>query len=193
MITVQLYGIFKQLCNNTKLHSFYTCRTLKQLLSALKYNYPKLYRYAYKHHDDLMYIKVNNRFINSEEALTWVLFDRDVVTIVPSTEGSGEDLGRVVGVVLMIVGVFLMLEDGGTTFMYGMTLFMAGAQMTFAASATVAQPSSYEGLDNIAKDSYGFNGSPSNLTTQGNPIPIGYGRIRTGSQVISSSLRAENL
>jgi predicted phage tail protein len=40
------------------------------------------------------------------------------------------------------------------------------------------------------KPSYAFNG-PVNTTAQGNPVPVGYGRLRVGSQVISAGLYVE--
>ncbi len=42
------------------------------------------------------------------------------------------------------------------------------------------------------KPSYAFNG-PVNTIRQGNPCPVGYGRLRIGSQVISASTETNNL
>ena len=39
--------------------------------------------------------------------------------------------------------------------------------------------------------SYGFNG-PVNTTAQGNPVPLGYGRMIVGSAVVSSGIYAED-
>ena len=41
------------------------------------------------------------------------------------------------------------------------------------------------------KPSYLFDGAV-NTTRQGNAVPVGYGRLRVGSQVISAGLTAQN-
>lgn len=43
-----------------------------------------------------------------------------------------------------------------------------------------------------SRPSYIFDG-PVNTTVQGNPVPIGYGRLRVGSQVVSAGLSVEVL
>ena len=47
-------------------------------------------------------------------------------------------------------------------------------------------------MNSIKGESYIFS-TPDNLVQQGQPLPLGYGRLRVGSQIISSSITNTDL
>ncbi|MCX8016420.1 MAG: tail assembly protein [Rhodocyclaceae bacterium] len=128
-----------------------------------------------------------------------------VIKIVPVTAGAGRGLGQVIlGAVLIGVGVLTggasmtlaaAWAAGGTAFAgylaanVGMALALGGVSQMLA-----PQPKAMGGPadrpDN--KPSYAFDG-PVNTTAQGHPVPVCYGRLIVGSQVISAGLAAEEM
>jgi len=133
--------------------------------------------------------------------------DRETIRIVPVVAGA-EGLGKIVlGTALILAagplaGAFGFVAATGTsaavagfagitasTFTgLGISLVLGGvSQMLFSPQAA---PASAERPEN--KPSFIFNGAV-NTTRQGNPVPICYGRMIVGSQVISAGLRATQL
>lgn len=147
-------------------------------------------------------------FVGSEDQIILDLHhpssDRDVIRIVPMVNGAGS-IGRI------IVGGFLIWATGGMSTAFGGALGggipalqglgflstalgnLGWALMLGGISSLLFSPpkqESYEAVEN--QPSYIFNGAV-NTTRQGNPVPIGYGRMRVGSQVISAGLQAQAL
>jgi len=133
--------------------------------------------------------------------------DRETIRIVPVVAGA-EGLGKVVlGTALILAagplaGAFGFVPAVGSTAAVagfagitpaifssiGVSLVIGGvSQMLFSPQAA---PASAERPEN--KPSFIFNGAV-NTTRQGNPVPICYGRMIVGSQVISAGLRATQL
>lgn len=86
-----------------------------------------------------------------------------------------------------LVGTF---TAGGATqaaAMFGAAMFLGG--ITQLLSPQQAGLSAKDGPDNGAN--YNFNG-PVNTHAQGNPVPIGYGRMLVGGAVISAGVYAED-
>lgn len=125
-----------------------------------------------------------------------------VIKIVPVTAGAGRGLGTVIlgaaliGVGIMTGGAGLSLgaawAAGGATFAgylafnVGMSLVLGGvAQMLAPQPKTPGAPERPEN-----RPSYVFDG-PVNTAAQGNPVPVCYGRLIAGSQVISAGMMAE--
>ena len=115
--------------------------------------------------------------------------DRQCKTIrfVPIFTGAGGDNGvlqAIVGVVMIVVGSILCYTGIGAPI--GQAMIGAGIGMVLGAICTMLMRPS----DNKEEDtgsSYYFNGAV-NTTTQGNPVPLVFGRCRVGSAVISSSI-----
>lgn len=122
------------------------------------------------------------------------------ISIVPIVKGSGGDVG------LIILGAALVVASGGLGAGLASGLFV-GEFAAFAGAASAATAIGFGvlavGLSGLLfkpqtqatpqernkndDRSYLFNGAV-NTTQQGQPIPIGYGRMRIGSQVVSASL-----
>jgi len=190
MITIKLYGIFRKLCNNQKYHSINSCNSIKGVVSYLTKNFPKLETYLYNHVTDKMALLVNDKCLDEKEVKEWVLFKSDIVKLVPAITGAGNDI---YAYLLIIVGAILMWfgDYGGTVFQMGVGMLVAGvSQLVFKPS--IVDAPTYD-MTEDTRTSYGFSGGEANLTSQGNPVPIGYGRIRVGSQVVSAGILSVNI
>lgn len=118
------------------------------------------------------------------------------IHIVPVITGAGGDsnvLKVIVGIVLVVVGVLLEGTDGGYLINLGVGLIIGGAiGMVFSSTPRALKMSMTEPSSSGQMPSYMFNGAV-NTVGQGNPVPVLYGRMMVGSQVISGSIGAENL
>ena len=159
-----------------------------------------------------------NTILNSE--LIIPIHNLDTIDIVPVVEGAGDNMGIllvVVGVLLIVTGVgaaggMSALQSAATaagttglgvgTFL-GIgagTAIMAGAALAIAGvTALSMKPPAFVDdaeidLDNGAGGarSYLFNG-PANTVREGGPVPIGYGRLVVGSQIIQSSNKIQDV
>lgn len=109
------------------------------------------------------------------------------VRFVPTIMGAGGAVKAIVGVTLMVVASFL--TGGMAMFLMsaGMGLAMAGVTEMLA-----PKPKKGEKKDEEKSDSHYFSGAE-NTSDQGSPVPLIYGRIRTGAQAISASLTIDQL
>jgi predicted phage tail protein len=103
----------------------------------------------------------------------------ETIDIIPLLEGSGS---KVMGVIMTVVGVVLLFTPGMQA--VGLALLSAGM------SVLLAKPPKFDDFREIEegkkKVSYLFDG-PTNAANEGGPVPIGYGRLIVGSQVIQTS------
>lgn len=134
--------------------------------------------------------------------------DSEAIKIVPvlvGAGGNGMSIGMIVlGVALVAAAFFTggasiaaagFLEGGiVTTFWGGMALglgsalILGGTAQLLAGTPKTMDMSSGSNAEN--NPSYAFNG-PANVSAQGNPVPIGYGRMVVGSAVISAGIVTE--
>ena len=131
---------------------------------------------------------------------------RETIRIVPVVAGAGGGIGQIFIGVALIAGAFITggadlalapeatlgftltsTTFGGMALAFGATLILGGLSQMLA--KTPDTPSRSQGLDSA---SYLFNG-PVNTTQQGNPVPILYGRLIIGSQVVSASVQAYDI
>ena len=102
----------------------------------------------------------------------------ETIDIIPLLEGSGN---KVMGVIMTVVGVVLIASGQVAA---GLALLSAGA------SVLLSKPPKFDDFREIEegkkKVSYLFDG-PTNAANEGGPVPIGYGRLIVGSQVIQTS------
>jgi predicted phage tail protein len=117
---------------------------------------------------------------------------RKVIRIVPVIAGGGAVFKIIAGIVLIIVGAILSYFGFGA----GTPLMSMGASLLFSGvsellfSAPKPKVSQNEAANN--RPSYSFNGAV-NTSGQGNCVPICYGELRVGSQVISAGIQTEPL
>ncbi|MCS6766644.1 MAG: tail assembly protein [Candidatus Protistobacter heckmanni] len=114
------------------------------------------------------------------------------ITISPVVSGAGGGIGQaILGVALIAVswwnpmgwaaaGSFL---SQATLYSVGTSMILGGVAQMIAPTPKASDPS--ERPEN--KPSYSFNGAV-NTTAQGQPVPLGYGRLIVGSAVISAGI-----
>ena len=137
----------------------------------------------------------------TESALGYPFSNRETLHIVPVVAGAGgkNGLGQILlGIVILVAAFFTggtalgAFAIGGTTVTaaltsFGISLVLGGiAQMLFAPPSA----SSQERPEN--KPSYAFSGAV-NTIQQGGNVPVAYGELRIGSQVISAGLFVEDI
>ncbi len=157
-------------------------------------------------------VKVDNKLIDTSEIdpeklstieNSELCIKRKIKTIdvIPLLEGSGSGGGAL----MAIVGILLIIATGplgaiaaGKTLTPMQTFgLMAGmALVTGGISMMLAKPPKFDDFREIEQTkkstSYLFGG-PVNTANEGGPVPVGYGRLIAGSQVIQSSLNTREL
>ena len=115
--------------------------------------------------------------------------------VIPVLEGSGSDFMAVVmvvvAIILIAVGIGLQFIPLPGASLLGWALISAGVGILMTGtSMLLARPPGMPGRPEIGdvkkSQSYLFNG-PVNSQNEGAPVPLGYGRLLCGSQVIQSS------
>lgn len=134
-------------------------------------------------------IKSSELLINSPKIKT--------IDIVPILQGSDEGIiGVVLGVILIIVGVIISVVSYGA--LSGVGGALIGAGVGLLAGGIISLLSSPPKFDDFREftsgglASYLFSG-PQNTTREGGPVPLGYGRLIVGSQVIQASFDIQDI
>lgn len=121
------------------------------------------------------------------------------ISIVPAVGGAGGSFGKILLGAALIVASFYLPGAGAfgafgsfslaaTAKGIGTSLLIGGISEVLFAPPKPSGPDARERPEN--RPSYVFNGAV-NTTGQGNPVPLCYGRLRVGSQVISAGLFSE--
>ena len=120
------------------------------------------------------------------------------IRIAPVTRGSGKN-GGVLQVILGIILVVVAWYNPAGWTMLGVSI-KAGSVMMLGASMILGgvmqminKPPGFDMQERPeAKASYSYDGVV-NTSHQANPVPVCYGRVRVGSQVVSASITTEGL
>jgi predicted phage tail protein len=116
---------------------------------------------------------------------------RRVITIMPALAGAKSGWFQVIlGSVLIVGGAALAIFSAGTLATIGFSMALTGASMVLggASQLLAAAPSPAAKENNPANEpDYVFSG-PVNTTGIGHPVPILYGQLEIGSQVISAGI-----
>ncbi len=139
--------------------------------------------------------ETNYEMINSSE-IVMKKDDLKTIDIVPLIESSGgKGFGiftAILGALLIIVAVILIIVSGGTLSPLSVGLIIAGVGLLGAGVVSLlSKPPSFnfnQDLDTSVSHSYLFNG-PTNTIGEGNPVPVGYGTMLVGSNVISAGYK----
>lgn len=151
---------------------------LKGFADAIKKGSWHLFRGEVKKGNDL-----------SKGELTMGVGKQREIHIMPKIEGAGGGglFQTILGVALIAVGVFIPGAQG--LIAVGAGLALGGvAQMLTGVAAT----SDYQESNADERSSFLFDG-PVNTSTQGLPVPLIYGKVLTGSAVVSAGMKAERI
>ncbi|MBG6164963.1 putative phage tail protein [Labrenzia sp. EL_195] len=121
------------------------------------------------------------------------------IHIFPAPVAAGGDNNFLMGAAKIVAGIAFVgigfFALGGLATMAGKLAIGIGASMTLSGvstmlSPTVAPAETLEDTEN--QQSHLFNGA-GNTTRQGGPVPLVYGKMRTGSHVASSGIAIEEI
>lgn len=128
------------------------------------------------------HIVLNKQDLALEEAF-YPSSTKEVIKIIPVVQGSGGN-----PFVRIIIGAVLVYT--GLASNVGWALIIGGVSEIMFPIPSPVSPAELEDPEN--KPSYNFDG-PVNTIRQGNPVPVGYGKLRVGSQVVSAGFFSEGL
>lgn len=122
-----------------------------------------------------------------EDGLTVALGNQNEIHILPAIQGAGDGVWQTIaGVALVAVG---LITQQPWLVNIGVSVGLGGVAQMLAPSPT----SNYDDRESPdQRPSFLFDG-PVNTSTQGLPVPVVYGRIKTGSVVVSAGMTAEEL
>lgn len=119
------------------------------------------------------------------------------IRIAPVTRGhkNGSLVQIIVGIVLIIIGGLITGWSFGTAAPFGTAIAMMGVAMIVGGivQMLMPKPKGAQGQGDRPEDqpNYAFNG-PLNTQAQGHPVPLLYGRLITGSAVISAGISMDD-
>jgi predicted phage tail protein len=182
VITVLLYGHLRKKFG--KFHRF-DIRTPAEAIRALAANFPSFQKHLLDHNEPGYHVIVGKRDSRDEHTLEHPA--DDVIRIVPAIAGRKNGvLQTVLGIVLIVVGVFLMGSQPLVS--AGISMLIGGVVQLLSPAPKTKGPA--ERPENLP--SYGFDGA-TNTSAQGNPVPLFYGEGIVGSQVVSVGLSTESI
>ena len=163
-------------------------RTPAEAVRALIANFPDFKRYLIEHSEPGYRVLLNK---TTTVELDYPI-DTPTISIVPVVAGGGKFFGIIAGIALIAVAPHL-----GTGMLFGIQGFTAqaiaaqvGVSLVLSGVSSLLfappKPTVQDG-EKGPKRNY-FNG-PVNLSQQGNPVPLAYGEITVGSQVVHARIR----
>jgi predicted phage tail protein len=169
-------------------------QTAAEALRALKANFKDFGLYL-QEHSAPGYKVITDMGARSVEQLGDPLGGKSI-KIVPGIAGAGPGAGQfILGAVLFVVGEYVNFQSMGLGAGFGQGVANIGiAMMVGGAAQMLFAPPAHPGPNNSPANtpSYSFSGAV-NTVAQGNPVPVCYGRMIVGSQVISGGLYSANI
>lgn len=195
MKTIQLLGeLGKRFGREHKLD----VKSPAEAVRALIANFPALEKHLMNSGKRVRYrVMVGEHTLPGAERLHDPAGENEVIKFIPVIVGAkgGGVFQTILGAVLVVVGVILLYTPFAAASPYlisaGVALMVGGvAQMLTPTPKTTTSVPDFTEQTNT--QSYVFNGSV-NVTAQGNPVPIGYGRMIVGSAVISAGIQTVDI
>jgi len=116
------------------------------------------------------------------------------IDIVPALVGASDTMKIVVGIILIIVGFwFAPAGTVGWRMVFGGALKAIGFSLVMSGVMGMLYPAPVPSFESTPQANSFMFSSLQNSQVQGVPVPVGYGRLRIGSKVISTCLRPERL
>ncbi|HKR40095.1 MAG TPA: tail assembly protein [Paraburkholderia sp.] len=181
MVTVRFYGSLRRLFGEQWTLDVHSPR---EAVHALTVQLPGLRRYFQENATRHFLVRGDEQDYD-ENDLDFPQ-SKGTLAIVPLVQGAGAFGKILAGIALIAIGFFLPIASAAVMSL-GAALALSGiAQLLSPRPAATATP---ERADN--EPSLAFDGAV-NTMGQGGPVPLGYGRMRVGSQVISVGFSTNN-
>jgi len=110
------------------------------------------------------------------------MLNPDTIDLVPAISGSGPAMGPIIGM------IFTTLSPAAVTFWASIANSILFAAISYALTPK-PENEALEITAKASKSSLIFSNT-ANVASQGSPVPIGYGRLRVGSQVIQATIKS---
>ena len=153
----------------------FKARNVKEVLSAIEANTGKLRNYLFSNKKRLFAI-----FVEGKEAGLFTSVKGKVVRILPILFGSVAAISAAIAAKLLgaAAGAAAKAVVG---FIIGAVL---SAVLSFGISMLISKMLKPDDPDTVSTSSFIF-GQAENVANQGVPVPVGYGRLKIGSRIIS--------
>ena len=183
MITVKLFGeLATKFTSEFKAH----VQTTKEAVECLCINFPGFREYLLNAEDNGIVFKAligENWELADSEDVFLPIPQASTIAITPVIAGSGR-VGRIIaGAALLGLGIAGVGFLGLSAFQVGLLGGLILIQGLFGGQTEAPDP------EEENQKSYVFSG-PSNTVAQGNRVPIIWGTLLVGSQIISASITA---
>lgn len=186
--TIKLYGKLAELCGVDEVEL--VGDTLRIITSGLSSRFGSPVKQFIRENNWQIINEQNNQKRGmSEQEVDNSLGASNVIHFFPVVTGAGGRTGQIIaGIVLIVVGVVYgyWTNDWKTA----TQIIISGAGMILGALLTPSAPKQREKPEERA--SFMFNG-PTNTSEQGGPVPVVYGRFKTGSVVVSAGIDVEEI
>ncbi|OLV27304.1 tail assembly protein [Haemophilus parainfluenzae] len=187
MVNVRFYGSLKQFGSEFRLD----CQTTAEIVQALTSQIPKLRQFIQQ---GLFTVRVGRDYFDNrylEQGLSHKLKDDATVHFTPVLKGSkrGGLFGVIAGVAIIAGAIALGPLAGIISTNAAWIVGSVGASLLLGGVAQMLtkMPDMKIGAEKEKKQSTAFS-NLSNMTAQGKPMPLAYGRIRVGSLIISQGV-----
>ena len=191
MKVVKVYGALRKKLGQCRFE-FYA-DTPAQALKALCVNFPGLERWLIDREGEGIGFRVTvgrERITNGnveDLALPWS--EREVFSITPVVCGAGRGFGEILAGIGLIALSFVVPFASTVLFNFGVALVLGGVAQMLSPQPDLGFNN---GKDAARLESFTFSNIV-NTSKQGLPVPIAYGRVFTGSAVVSSGLDVDQL
>jgi predicted phage tail protein len=192
--SIILYG---HLAKTFGRHHRFDVRTPAEAVRALQANFPTFKSHMIQHSEPGYHVRVGKDY-RDEEGLHYPI--DGTIKIVPAIGGAGAVGKIILGAALIIAAPYAAGWLFANTAMVGLATAVASFAPSIGLSLVLGgisqvlfkppTPTSVEKPEN--KPSFNFDG-PVNTVAQGNAVPVCYGRLLVGSQVVSASLETGDI
>lgn len=188
--TIKLYGKLAELCGVDEVEL--VGDTLRIITSGLASRFGSPAKQFIRENNwEIINEQNNQKRGMSEQEVDNSLGASNVIHFFPVVTGAGGRTGQIIaGIVLIVVGAAINYLSGGSLSPLGNSLITAGIGMIIGAILAPSAPKQREKPEERA--SFMFNG-PTNTSEQGGPVPVVYGRFKTGSVVVSAGIDVEEI
>ena len=187
MVNVRFYGSLKQFGSEFRLD----CQTTAEIVQALTSQIPKLRQFIQQ---GLFTVRVGRDYFDNrylDQGLSHKLKDDATVHFTPVLKGSkrGGLFGVIAGVAIIAGAIALGPLAGIISTNAAWIVGSVGASLLLGGVAQMLtkMPEMKMGTEKEKKQSTAFS-NLSNMTAQGKPMPLAYGRMRVGSLIISQGV-----
>ena len=178
MVTVRFYGDLKQFGTVFKLDIGSVPEAIRALVTQIPGLREHIEKGSYK-------VRVDGRYIGNDDVQTVV---NSTLHFTPVVQGAGKNLAAIGQIVVGIVMIVASFYTGGAT---AVAYFASGAGMILGGVAQLLtkMPSMDPMKDSEDLKSSSFS-NLANMTAQGAPVPLIYGKMMVGSKVLSQGVRS---